>query len=297
MRKLIDFLDSTGIDYMLDEPLSAHTSFRIGGNAGALIEVKNEDELKKVITFLTENSLEYFVIGNGSNLLVADDGFSGAVVHLGGAFAEIKCEGERLFAGAGAKLISLCTLALENSLTGFEFAYGIPGSVGGAVFMNAGAYGGEIRDVVDSVTAIDRQGNLKTYRNEELLLSHRHSIFDDNGEIILFASFVLKKGDKDEIKAKMSDLMSRRKDKQPLEFPSAGSTFKRPEGYFAGALIEQSGLKGYAVGGAQVSEKHAGFIINKGGATCKDVIALIRHCQKIVKDNFGVDLETEVKIV
>ena len=298
MQKLIELLEANDIFYLQNEPLSAHTTFKIGGNAAVYIETPEVDDLKTVLSFVRESGIRYFIIGKGSNLLVSDNGFNGAVIRLTGEFNEIMCnDGGVITAGAGAPLINLCTLALNESLSGAEFAYGIPGSVGGAVFMNAGAYGGEIKDILKSVIALAADGSLKTYSAEEAGLSYRHSIFEENGEIILFAEFALVRGDQAEIRAKMDDLLGRRKDKQPLDYPSAGSTFKRPEGYFAGALIEQCGLKGFSVGGAQVSKKHAGFVVNRGGATCADVTELIRHCQKTVKSKFGVELETEVKLI
>ena len=298
MDKLIDFLSSNKFKFSTDEPLSAHTSFKIGGPAAVFVEAESVDALKLIFEFVQNEKLKYLVIGKGSNLLVSDDGFSGVVIHLSGDFSMIKSLNESTIrAGAGASLMSLCSYALEKSLSGLEFAYGIPGSVGGAVFMNAGAYGGEIRDVVSSVTSMTKDGLIKTYSSDELDLSYRHSVFEENNEIILFAEFLLSSAERQSIKEKMDLLLSKRKEKQPLEYPSAGSTFKRPEGFFAGALIENSGLKGFSVGGAQVSEKHAGFVINKGNASCKDVLAVIEHCQKTVKTRFDVELQTEVRIV
>ena len=275
-----------------------HTSFRIGGPAELFIEPKTEKELSAVLKKCRENKTEYIIIGNGSNLLVSDDGISKAVIRLYGEFEKIELLDETTVkAGAGASLGSLCRFALENSLSGLEFAFGIPGSVGGAAFMNAGAYGGEMKDVVLSCSHIDREGNTGVFSKEQLGFSYRNSVYGENGFVVTGVTFKLQKGEKGAIEEKMNDLLSRRKGKQPLSFPSAGSVFKRPEGYFAGALIEQSGLKGKTVGGAQVSEKHAGFIVNIGSATCKDVKDLIEYCQKTVFDNFGVKLETEIKLI
>lgn len=275
-----------------------HTSFRIGGPAKLFIEPKNEEELSCVLKKCRESKIEYIVIGNGSNLLVSDSGISKAVIKLSGGFEKIELFGKTTVkAGAGASLASLCRFALENSLSGLEFAFGIPGSVGGAAFMNAGAYGGEMKDVVFSCSHIDREGNAGVLSKELLGFAYRKSAYGENGFVVTEVTFKLQKGEKSAIEEKMNDLLGRRKDKQPLSFPSAGSVFKRPEGYFAGALIEQSGLKGKTVGGAQVSEKHAGFIINIGSATCKDVKDLIECCQKTVYDNFGVKLETEIKMI
>lgn len=297
-ENLKTYLTSEGISYKENEPLSSYTSFKIGGPAAVMAEPCNEEQLSSLLKYIKENDIRKLVLGKGSNLLVSDEGFDGCVIRLCGDFEKIELVDESTIkAGAGVKLIALCNFALENSLTGLEFAYGIPGTVGGAIYMNAGAYGGEISDVINSASHVTYDGEFANLMAEDLDLSYRHSVYADDSAVITGGVFALKKADKEEIKAKMLDLMGRRKDKQPLEFPSAGSTFKRPEGYFAGALIEQSNLKGYSVGGAQVSEKHAGFVINKGGASCRDVLDLIAHCQQTVKENFGVNLETEVKII
>ena len=236
-------------------------------------------------------------MGNGSNLLVKDCGIDGVVIKMTSFTQDIEVDGNTIRCKAGTSLTKLCMTAYENSLTGLEFAYGIPGTVGGAVYMNAGAYGGEIKDVITSVCHINPDMECETFTADKLDLGYRTSFYAKNeGYIITDAEFELKKGDKTEIKAKMDDLMGRRKDKQPLEFPSAGSTFKRPEGYFAGALIEQCGLKGYTVGGAQVSEKHAGFVINKDG-TASDILELIDYVRNTVREKTGVELEPEVKII
>ncbi len=299
MTNLIKKLDSLGVSYRTDEPMKNHTSFKTGGNASLFIEPSSEDELMKVLSACAESKIGTFILGKGSNLLVSDEGIKDkAVIHITQGLDEIKLVDETtISAGAGASLASLCKFALANELTGLEFAYGIPGSCGGAAFMNAGAYGGEMKDVLVSCTHIDNKGNKGTFTGKELDLSYRHSVYSDKDLIVTSLTLKLEKGDKAEIENRMNDLMGRRKDKQPLEYPSAGSVFKRPEGYFAGALIEQSGLKGKTVGGAMVSQKHAGFIINYNEATTADVINLIRHCQKTVKDKFGVDLETEIRFV
>ena len=238
------------------------------------------------------------MIGNGSNLLVTDNGIDNVVIKIGSKMSKIELiDDTTIFCEAGASLKSLCMFALENSLSGLEFAYGIPGTLGGAVYMNAGAYGGEMKDVLFSCKHIDADGNIGELSQDELDLRYRGSVYTDNGFTIVSAIMKLKKAEMTDIKAAMDDKLQRRKDKQPLEYPSAGSTFKRPEGYFAGALIEESGLKGYTVGGAQVSEKHAGFVINKNKATATDVITLIKDVQKIVFEKHGVMLETEVKII
>ncbi len=299
MTTLIEKLSSLGINFLTDEPMKNHTSFKTGGSAALFIEPSSEDELIKVLNICDENNTDVFVLGKGSNLLVSDEGIRDkAVIHIAQGLDEIKLIDETtVCVGAGASLAALCKFALANELTGLEFAYGIPGSCGGAAFMNAGAYGGEMKDVLVSCTHIDKKGNKGAYSGDELDLSYRHSVYSASELIITSLTLQLKKGDKCEIESKMNELMGRRKDKQPLDYPSAGSVFKRPEGYFAGALIEQSGLKGATVGGAMVSEKHAGFIINYDCATTADVIGLIRHCQKTVKDKFGVDLETEIRFV
>jgi len=294
MEKLLEILQNNEIEYTLDEPMSAHTTFKIGGAADILITVNDTDELSTAVRTCNAEGIPYMILGNGSNLLVSDDGIEGAVITLDGSFKEIIADGNTVTAGAGAKLSRLCTVALENSLSGLEFAFGIPGSVGGAMFMNAGAYGGEMKDVATSVTAMTPDGEIVEVAAPDMELGYRTSIFKTNGYIILFSKYDLHKGDPAEIRAKMDDVMDRRKTKQPLEYPSAGSVFKRPVGAFAGTLIEQCGLKGATVGGAQVSEKHAGFIINIGGATCDDVMDLVKLVQDTVKENTGYTLEREI---
>ena len=299
MTNLINELNSNNIVYKIDEPMSRHTSFKTGGNAAVFIDIADAVTLGKVLGICDKNDIDTFILGKGSNLLVSDDGIRDkAVIHLSTDFAEMKLlDDTTIEVQAGASLASLCKFALANSLTGLEFASGIPGSVGGAVYMNAGAYGGEMKDVVTKVNHINKNGYSGFFSGDELDFSYRHSAYSDSELIITSVVFKLSKGDKAEIEAQMTDVMGRRVEKQPLEYPSAGSVFKRPEGYFAGALIEQSDLKGKRIGGAMVSEKHAGFIINYDNATTTDVINLIKHCQKTVFDKFGVELHTEIKFV
>ena len=280
------------------EPLSAHCTFRTGGDCDVFVEVSSDDALGQLMAFLENASVRYFVLGNGSNVLFSDDGFEGVILHIGSMMNEIRLmDDTTIYAQAGASLTRLCNFALENSLTGLEFAYGIPGYVGGAVFMNAGAYGGEIKDVLQSARVVDKSGSAATVDVKDMDMSYRHSALMENDRIVVSGLFKLQKGDKAEIKAKMDDLMGRRKAKQPIEYPSAGSTFKRPEGQFAGALIEKSGLRGYSSGGACVSQKHCGFVINKGGATSKDIMQVIRDVQKTVLEKTGFMLECEVRII
>lgn len=290
---LADFLESENIEYRQNEPMRAHTTFKIGGEADIFIIPASPAALIYAVKKCNELEIPYFILGNGSNLLVSDGGIEGAVISLSGING-ISSDGEKITCGAGAMLSSVCLKALSLSLTGLEFAYGIPGTAGGALYMNAGAYGGQTADVIESAECLTATGEIKTLKKEDMRLGYRSSVFKNGGLIIISLTLALKKGDKTEIKAEMDELLNRRKQKQPLEYPSAGSTFKRPEGYFAGALIEKNGLKGSAVGGAQVSEKHAGFVINRGGATAADVKALIEKIQKKVFENDGVMLEPEV---
>ncbi len=290
---LANFLESENIEYRQNEPMRAHTTFKIGGEADIFIIPASPAALIYAVKKCNELEIPYFILGNGSNLLVSDGGIEGAVISLSGINSIIS-DGEKITCGAGAMLSSVCLKALSLSLTGLEFAYGIPGTAGGALYMNAGAYGGQMADVIESAECLTATGEIKTLKKENMQLGYRSSVFKNGGLIIISLTFALKKGDKAEIKAEMDELLNRRKQKQPLEYPSAGSTFKRPEGYFAGALIEKNGLKGLTVGGAQVSEKHAGFVINRGGATAADVKALIGKIQKKVFENDGVMLEPEV---
>lgn len=281
-----------------DEPLKNHTTFQIGGKCIALIEPKKVEDIIEAIKICRENNLKFFVIGNGSNLLVPDDGYNGVIIKIKSEFSNIQVEGECLIAHSGAKLSEVYTVAYENSLTGFEFASGIPGTIGGAIFMNAGAYGGEMKDIVESVEVLDFDNyEVKELKNEELDFSYRKSIIQRKNYIVLTIKLKLKKGNKEEIKAVYEDLRERRNSKQPLNFGSAGSTFKRPEGHFASKLIEDAGLKGYHINDAWVSEKHSGFIVNKGNASYKEVMELIEYVQKVVFEKFEVKLETEVRIL
>ncbi len=299
MQNIIAQLCDNKIKYRLNEPMKLHTTFKTGGNAKLFVLPENESEIQKIIEICNSNKTEVFVIGNGSNLIVSDDGIKDKVViHLGDNYSFIRKVDENLIeVAAGTKLIKVCKYALENSLSGLEFAYGIPGSAGGAAYMNAGAYGGEMKDVLVKCNHISMSGIIGSLENDELELSYRHSAYTERNDVITSIFLKLEKGKKEEISAKMKDFMSRRKEKQPLEYPSAGSVFKRPEGYFAGALVEQSGLKGKRIGGAMVSEKHAGFIINFDNATSTDIINLIEYCQKTVFDKFGIMLESEIKRV
>lgn len=279
-----------------NEPMKNHTSFKIGGPADEFCEVTSEEEIKRLIDYASEKGMSYTVMGNGSNLLVADGGIRGLVIKVARGFDEISVGGEKITAQSGALLSRIASAAYRNSLTGLEFASGIPGTLGGGIYMNAGAYGGELKDVIESVTYLDN-GEIITKTADMLEFGYRKSSFTDKDYIILSAELKLKKGNPDEIKEKTDDYRQRRTSKQPLDMPSAGSTFKRPEGYFAGKLIEDSGLKGFKIGGAQVSEKHSGFVVNAGGATAADVKALIEHIQKTVKEKFGVEMKTEVKML
>lgn len=277
------------------EPMKRHTTFKIGGFADEFCEAENIRDIFSAIKYAEEKNIPLFVMGNGSNLLVSDKGIRGLVLKLSDRFARYEILGDTIKAESGILLSSLAKAAQKNSLSGMEFAAGIPGTLGGAIYMNAGAYGGEMKDIVKSVTFL-KDGEIKKIESG-FGFGYRRSIFADNSAIILEAELKLKKGNPDEIAAKMEELKKRRVEKQPLSMASAGSTFKRPEGYFAGKLIEDAGLKGYAVGGAAVSEKHSGFVVNQGNATAEDVILLIKHIQKTVKEKFGVELETEVKMV
>lgn len=280
-----------------DEPMRLHTTFKIGGPADVFVEVQNTEEIISLIEYCKQNSIPYMIMGNGSNMLVGDKGIRGVVIQVGKAMNNITIDGEKVTAQAGVLMSTLANAILKAELSGFETLSGIPGTLGGGIYMNAGAYGGELKDVIDTVTYIDESGEIITKPNEELDLSYRHSMFETGKYVILSAALKLKKGSYDEIKAAMQEYNKRRSDKQPLSMPSAGSTFKRPEGYFAGKLIQDSGLVGYSVGGAQVSEKHAGFVVNKGGATAADVLALIKHIQDTVEEKFGVCLEPEVRLI
>lgn len=297
-KKVALFAENLGAEVIFEAPMKKYTSFKCGGNASILIIPDSIITLQKLIEFCSQNNVKPFIMGNGSNLLVSDKGIDGVVIKIASKISEIKLlDDTTIYCEAGASLKSLCMFALENELSGLEFAYGIPGNLGGAVYMNAGAYGGEMKDVLYSCKHIDNDGELGELSQNELDLDYRKSAYTSNGFTVVSAILKLKKSDKISIKEAMNTNLQKRKDKQPLEYGSAGSTFKRPTGYFAGALIEDCGLKGYTVGGAQVSEKHAGFVINKNGATATDVLTLIKDVQRIVYEKHGVMLETEVKII
>lgn len=291
-----EFCKQAGIDVKLNEPMKNHNGFKTGGSADIFITLGDRELLCALVE--TANSLEIplFILGKGSNLLVSDNGIEGAVVSLA-KMDEITIDGETVTAKAGASLTALCVAVANEGLSGLEFAYGIPGSVGGALYMNAGAYGGEMADVVFDAQFVTPNGEVGTIGKQDMNLGYRTSCFKQNGNIITDVTFKLTKGDKEEIWEKMNTLMGKRRDKQPLEYPSAGSTFKRPEGHFAGALIEENGFKGKGVGGAEVSEKHAGFVINKSGATTKDILDLMSKIQETVLEKNGVKLEPEVIFV
>lgn len=283
-------------EIMINSLMKEHIYFKVGGPVDILLNPSKSEQIIKTIRICRENNIPYIVIGNGSNLLVKDGGIRGIVIKLC-ALNKLEINGDSIKAGAGVLLKDVSEFALENSLTGFEFACGIPGSVGGAVFMNAGAYDGEIKNVVKEIEVIDKEGNYKVLRGDEIKLGYRTSNIKDEKYIVISATFKLTPGDKGKIESRIKELTEKRESKQPLEYPSAGSTFKRPEGYFAGKLIEDSGLKGYQIGGAAVSEKHSGFIINKDNATAKDILDLIKYVQKEVKSKFGVELTPEVRIL
>lgn len=295
--KLYELCKEIECEYSTDIMLRDYTSFKIGGKADVMIFPDSTDKLSAVYSFVNNENISALVLGKGSNMLVDDNGFRGVVINTCKLDKITLVDEDTIICQCGVSLSKLCRFALENSLTGLEFAFGIPGTAGGAAYMNAGAYGGEMKDVLVSCEHIYRDGSIGRFVADELKLGYRHSVYSDGDMIVVSLRIKLSKGNPDEIKAKMDELMGKRRDKQPLEYPSAGSTFKRPEGYFAGALIEQCNLKGYSVGGAQVSEKHAGFVVNKGDATASDVISVIEHCKKTVFDNTGVILEPEVKII
>ena len=280
---------------LIDEPMSRHTTFRVGGPADFFVTPKAKEEVRDVIRICKEAGMPYYIIGNGSNLLVSDAGYRGVIVQIYKEMNEVKVEGDLVKAQAGALLSGIAAKALGAELSGFEFASGIPGTIGGACAMNAGAYGGEMKDVLESVTVLTGEGKIIELGRNELELGYRTSVIAKKGYIVLGAVLKLERGDGEKIKTYMDELKEKRVTKQPLEYPSAGSTFKRPEGYFAGKLIEDAGLRGFQVGGAQVSEKHCGFVINRDHAAAADIMELMRQVQIRVKENSGVDLEPEVK--
>lgn len=295
LKKLIEIAGSGQV--CTDEPMKQHTTFRIGGRADYFVSPTETEQIRKVIELCRRENMPWYVIGNGSNLLVSDHGFRGVIIRLFKNYAGLRIEGEQIFVQAGALLSRTANAALQEGLTGFEFAAGIPGTIGGAMVMNAGAYGGEMKDITESVTVLTPEGELLTLKREELEMGYRTSLIARKGYLVLEAVLKLTRGNQEQIKEKMADLRQRRISKQPLEYPSAGSTFKRPQGYFAGKLIMDAGLCGFQVGGAQVSEKHCGFVVNAGGATAEDVLNLVKAVQKKVQDEFGILLETEIKFL
>lgn len=281
----------------VEEPMSRHTTFRIGGPADYFLIPETIEEVQGILDICKEMQLPYFILGNGSNLLVSDAGYRGVIIQLYRNMCGVSVEGTRIRAAAGALLSSIAVAAKNASLTGFEFAGGIPGTLGGAVVMNAGAYGGEMKDVLEEVTVLDQEGRILKLTASDLLMGYRTSVVKSAGYLVLEAVIALREGEQEQIRERMRELTEQRTSKQPLEFPSAGSTFKRPEGYFAGKLIMDCGLRGYRVGGAQVSEKHCGFVINTGEATAADVRTLMTNVSDMVQEKFGVVLEPEVKFL
>ena len=292
-NQLINCIDKERV--LVDEPMKKHTTFRVGGNADYFVMPQSAEEVKNIVALCKEAQMPYYILGNGSNLLVGDKGYRGVIIQIYKEMNDIRIEGDRVVAQAGALLSRVGTATLEAELTGFEFAAGIPGTVGGAVVMNAGAYGGEMKDIIASATVLTQDGDIITINKEDLELGYRTSVIAKRGYVVLEAEYQLQKGDKEAIRARMDELKVQRVTKQPLEYPSAGSTFKRPEGYFAGKLIQDAGLRGFRVGGAEVSEKHCGFVINKDQATAADILELVRQVSAKVMQEFGVKLEPEVK--
>lgn len=295
LGKLQDIVGSDNI--VSDEPMRKHTTFRIGGNADIFVRPESKEQIAEILRLCRKQDVPYFILGNGSNLLVGDRGFRGVVINIMDNMNDIKVDGGIIKAQAGAMLIKVSRAARDNSLTGLEFASGIPGTIGGAIYMNAGAYGGEMKDVVTQVTAMDAEGEIYTFGTDELEFSYRHSVIQQRDLIVLDVTMKLAAGDQKIIDDRMSELAVARRTKQPLEYPSAGSTFKRPEGYFAGKLIMDAGLRGYRVGDAQVSEKHCGFVVNRGDATADDVIKLIDDVKAKVSEEYDVVLEPEVRMI
>jgi len=281
-------------DILTEEPMSRHTTFRIGGEAACFIRISSEEQLRKLIPYFENVGIEYFVLGKGSNLLVGDKGYPGVILQISDACQQIEAEGNRLQVQAGAALSKVALFAMERGLEGLEFAAGIPGTVGGGVVMNAGAYGGEMKQVVESVRVLSSEGEILTLDNDTMEFGYRTSIIRNRNFIVLSVTFRLREGNREEIRARIEDFQKRRIEKQPLNYPSAGSTFKRPEGYFAGKLIMDAGLRGFQIGDARVSDKHCGFVVNVGKATARDVTDVIEEVQEKVRERFGVSLEREV---
>lgn len=280
---------------LFDEPMSKHTSFKVGGKADLFVKAYSIDEIKIVLQVSKENNVPLFILGNGTNILVRDEGFKGIILQV--KLEDIKINGTNVIVECGVKNAILSKKLIDNSLTGFEFASGIPGTIGGAIKMNAGAYGSEMKDIVDEITYLDYNGNIHTIDNLQCEFDYRHSRFFNEKTVILKAKLKLEKGNKDEIKERTLELTKQRKEKQPLEYPNAGSTFKRGDGFITAKLIDECGLKGYSIGGAEVSKKHAGFIINKNNATASDIINLIKHVQKVVKEKTKKDINLEIEII
>jgi len=297
--KVVNFIKMNFAEtlFFLNEDMKKHTSFKTGGRADLLIEPGDILELQVLIQYILKENIPFIIIGHGSNIIVSDNGIRQVVIKIGKNLSKCTVENDKLEAEAGALLADVSQEAQKNGLSGFEFACGIPGTIGGAVFMNAGAYGGEIKNILEEVLVLTLEGELVIKKINELELGYRTSIMQTNGDIILKAKFLLKKGNKEEIQKEMDELSRKREETQPLEYPSAGSTFKRPVGHFTGKLIQKTNLRGYQIGGAQVSMKHAGFIINAGNATTSDILKLIKHIQSEVKNHFDVDLETEVRFI
>ena len=296
MTSMYEYIESfiPGEQILFHEPMSKHTTFRVGGEAACMIYVQTEEEIRKLVSYLNQIEEDYFMLGNGSNILVGDKGYRGIIIKFGRQMEEIQVDGERMTIKAGALLPKVAVTAKEHGLTGLEFAAGIPGSIGGAIVMNAGAYDGEMKQIVESVRIIDRNGEILTLDNDAMEFGYRTSVVKDRPYIVLEVVLRLQPGDKEAIGARMEELAALRKSKQPLEYPSAGSTFKRPEGYYAGKLIMDAGMRGYRIGGAQVSDKHCGFIVNVNKATAADIKEVIEEVQERVKKRFYVSLEPEV---
>lgn len=297
-NELIQFFGDLELGQILfDEPMKNHTSFKIGGPVDVMINPNSEEQLINGIKTCRNNHIDFYIMGNGSNLLVRDGGIRGVVIKINEGLSNIEIEGRKVYSQAGASLTGVSRRASKSSLTGMEFANGIPGTIGGGITMNAGAYGGELKDIIKKVRLLDKDNNIIEYSNEEMNFRYRASRVVDEGLIVLGVELELRQGNYSEIEARIRELTKKRTSRQPLELPSGGSTFKRPEGHYAGKLIEDSGLKGLIHGGAQVSEKHCGFVVNIDNASCADVLGLISIIQKTVRDNFDVELEPEIKIV
>lgn len=291
--ELTEICGRLGCKFSTNCSLSEHTTFKIGGNCSFLIEINSANSAAELVKYLRANEIKYAILGKGSNIIASDSGYDGVILHFGKEFSNISVYNTKVCADAGASLAAVCRKAQENGLSGMENLYGIPGSVGGGLYMNAGAYGSEMKDVVISAEYIDEEGNISSISVRDMMLSYRHSLFSERNCIITSVVFELTSGDSEKINQDMAECMHKRITKQPLEYPSAGSIFKRPEGSYASLLIEQCGLKGMSVGGAEVSTKHSGFVINKGGATCKDVLELCRRVKEIVLEKTGYSLELE----